>query len=102
MTDEADAEELARVERAVARQRRVFGHCGATPALTEEQARLHGPAIAEAARLVVERWRDCESYASQPLSVAVIDLKRAIVQASTWEGSGHGLSEPAPDGAAPG
>lgn len=85
MTPEELAEEEARAERGAERLRRVFGHRGETPALSLEQARVHGPVIAEHARLVVERWRSTVGDMPQLLSVAMIELRRALVYASTME-----------------
>ena len=74
-----------RAVRAAERIRRTYEFRGATPALTVEQARTAGPLIAELARLVVDRWRETKGDMPQPLSIAVMELRYAIVRAAQNE-----------------
>ena len=53
-----------------------------TPELTAEQIDLHGPHLVMLARVVVDTWATCGSPCPQPLSFAVLDLKKAL-QAAT-------------------
>lgn len=85
MTPEELAAEEALAVRAAERIRRIFGYCGATPTLTIEQATARAPQIAELARLVVDRWRETKGDMPQPLSVAVMELRQALITASTTE-----------------
>jgi hypothetical protein len=89
MTPEEMAAEEALAVRAAERIRRIHGYRGATPTLTVEQATARGPQIADLARLVVDRWRETKGDMPQPLSMAVMELRQALITAST-AGGGHG------------
>jgi hypothetical protein len=82
------AAEEALAVRAAERIRRIHGYRGATPTLTVEQATARGPQIADLARLVVDRWRETRGDIPQPLSMAVMELRQALITAST-AGGGH-------------
>ena len=53
-----------------------------TPEMTAEQIELHGPHLLMLARVVVDTWATCDGPCPQPLSFAVLDLKKAM-QAAT-------------------
>ena len=53
-----------------------------TPSLPPEQIELHAPHLVMLSRVVVETWATCGGECPQPLSFAVMDLKRAL-QAAT-------------------
>jgi hypothetical protein len=89
MTPEEMSAEEALAVRAAERIRRIHGYRGATPTLTVEQATARGPQIADLARLVVDRWRETKGDMPQPLSMAVMELRQALITAST-AGGGHG------------
>lgn len=49
-----------------------------TPRLTAEQIDMHGEHLVALLRLCVETWASCEGAIPQPLSVVVMDAKRAL------------------------
>lgn len=93
MTDGPPIPPLAvRIAWAVLRARRMVDACvrrrplrglERVPQLTDDQARLWGPVIAERARLVIEEWRRSTSpNDSQLVATALTSLKNTIERAA--------------------
>ena len=83
----ADDELYVRVVHRTAKARRMLlqqagGERPQTPDLTHDQIRIHAAHLVMLGRVVVETWATCEGSVPQPLSLAVMDLKRAL-QAAT-------------------